>query len=323
MKIGLHCAHEQFSPRDLLALVRQAEECGFQAAMCSDHIAPWSVRQGESGFAWSWLGAALQATAFPFGSLAIPGGWRYHPVVLAQAIATLAQMFPGRLPWVAAGSGEALNEHMVGAYWPPKAERNQRMKVGVEIMRALWRGEMVNLGEGPIRAHNARLWSLPDATPRIMGAALTVETAEWLGGWADGLITVHQPLPRLKNLIAAFHRGGGREKPLILQAHVSWAENHIKARNNAWDQWRSTALGGQAFTEFELPEMFDSASENVRVEDMDSTILVSSDPEKHIGWIGEFRTLGFDEVYIHNSGRNQREFIDMYGDFVLPRVIEG
>src|SRR5918997_5709803 len=139
--IGLHCSHEQIAPSRLLAHVREAEAAGFQAAMSSDHFSPWSERQGESGFAWSFLGAALEATSLPFGVVNAPGQ-RYHPALIAQAVATLAEMYPGRF-WVALGSGEAMNEHITGDRWPPKPERRERLRECVEVIRALLAGEEV------------------------------------------------------------------------------------------------------------------------------------------------------------------------------------
>src|SRR5918998_5338600 len=123
--VGFHASHEQIHPTELLNAVRAAEEAGFTAAMCSDHLSPWSERQGHSAFAWSWLGSALQVTSLPFGGVTAPGQ-RYHPVITAQAIATLGEMFPGRF-WAALGSGEALNEHVTGDAWPPKGERQERL----------------------------------------------------------------------------------------------------------------------------------------------------------------------------------------------------
>src|SRR5215210_5938563 len=131
--IGFHAAHEQIGPRQLLRDVCHAEAVGFSAAMCSDHLAPWSERQGESGNAWVWLGAALQATSLPLGVVTAPGQ-RYHPAVHAQAIATAAEMFPERF-WVALGSGENLNEHVTGQPWPPKAERVERLLECVDVIR--------------------------------------------------------------------------------------------------------------------------------------------------------------------------------------------
>jgi coenzyme F420-dependent glucose-6-phosphate dehydrogenase len=140
-RIGYHASHEQFRPSTLLACVQQAEQAGFEAAMCSDHFHPWNEDQGQSGFAWSWLGSALQATTLTMGTVCAPGQ-RYHPAIIAQAAATLAEMHPDRF-WVALGSGQSLNEHVTGGGWPTKAERNERLLECVEIMRALWRGETV------------------------------------------------------------------------------------------------------------------------------------------------------------------------------------
>lgn len=139
--IGYHCSHEQHPPSRLLEFVRAAESAGFGAAMCSDHLAPWSTSQGQSGFAWSWLGSALQATELDFGTVNAPGQ-RYHPVVIAQAAATLAEMYPGRF-WLALGTGEALNEHVTGDAWPDKAARRVRLRESVDLMRALFAGETV------------------------------------------------------------------------------------------------------------------------------------------------------------------------------------
>src|SRR4029453_6880467 len=129
---GYHASHEQLPPSALLANVRLAEQAGFQAAMCSDHFAPWSRTQGHSGFAWSWLGAAMQATGLPFGGAIAP-----------RAAATLAELFPERF-WVALGSGEALNEHITGTGWPDKQARNDRLLECVEVIRALFAGETVS-----------------------------------------------------------------------------------------------------------------------------------------------------------------------------------
>ena len=135
--IGFHASHEQVSPSELLHAVRAAEAAGFACAMCSDHFSPWSERQGESGFAWSWLGAALQATSLPFGVVNAPGQ-RYHPAVIAQAAATLCELFPGRF-WLALGTGEFSNEHITGEPWPDKRTRNARLAECVAVMRALAR----------------------------------------------------------------------------------------------------------------------------------------------------------------------------------------
>ena len=319
-RIGFHASHEQFSPKELLEHVRLAEQAGFRAAMCSDHFRPWSERQGQSGFAWAWLGAALQATSLPFGVVTVPGGWRYHPAILAQASATLAQMFPGRF-WIAPGSGEALNERVVGRGWPAKEERNARLRDGVDIMRALWAGEEVTRA-GPVPVEKARLYTRPDTPPSVIGAAITPTTAEWLGGWADGMITVNRPPEGLKGVIDAFRRGGGEGKPVYVQVHVSYAESEEEARANAFDQWRSNIFESRVLSELRVPEDFDAAARFVKPEDLDGHVRISADPGRHAAWLRQDLELGVSGVFLHNVGRNQREFIEVFGREVLPEITD-
>ncbi|MGK9052435.1 TIGR03885 family FMN-dependent LLM class oxidoreductase [Neorhizobium petrolearium] len=318
--VGYHASHEQFSPRELLGCVQAAEAAGFEAVMSSDHLTPWSERQGQSGFAWAWLGAALQATqAIPFGIITVPLGWRYHPVVTAQAAATVAEMFPARFPWMAVGSGQAMNEHITGERWPSKRERNERLQAAVGIVRDLWSGKLVSR-EGPIRVDEARIHTLPEALPRLVAGALSPETAEWAAGWADALITINQPRESLQEIVGAFRRGGGEGKPLYLQVHLSYARSDDEARANAFDQWRSNATTAAVSETLRLPEEFDQACVKVRPEDMDRHVRISADPHRHIEWLQADAAMGFEQIYVHNVGRNQREFIDVFGREVLPRL---
>ena len=320
MTIGFHASHEQFAPGELLSLVQAAAAAGFPAAMCSDHFAPWSASQGHSGFAWSWLGAALQATALPFGIVNAPGE-RYHPAIVAQAAATLAEMFPGRF-WLAVGSGEALNEHITGARWPPKPERNARLRECVDIMRALWAGETVT-HHNLVHVNEAKLWTRPPHPPPIFGAALSVETAEFVGGWADGLITINAPAAHLRHMIEAFRRGGGDGKPISLQVHLSYARTDEEARANAYDEWRTPILPGVVNEHLATPEQFEAAARFVRPEDVAEHVRIAADPARHLAWLEEDRALGFEHIYLHNVGRTQREFIEVFGERVLPALGAG
>lgn len=319
-RIGFHASHEQFSPAELLHCVQAAERAGFDAAMSSDHFAPWSERQGQSGFAWSWLGAAMQATRLPFGVIAVPGGWRYHPAVVAQAAATLQQMFPDRLAWIGAGSGEAVNERIVGQGWPAKAVRHARLEAAVEIIRALWAGETVSRLDGPIRIEETRLYCRPARPPRILGAALTEETARWLGRWADGLVTVNRPRATLRRLIDAFREGGGAGKPLCLQVHLSYAESDMAARRNAHGQWRVNALPSAILADLPSVAQLEAAGALVRPEDLEGSVRISADLERHGEWLQEDLAMGFAEIQLHNVGRNQRAFIEAFGERVLPAL---
>jgi probable non-F420 flavinoid oxidoreductase len=316
-RIGWHASHEQIPPSVLLRDVRHAEEAGFQVGMSSDHFSPWSSRQGESGFAWSWLGAALATTGLPFRVVTAPGQ-RYHPAIVAQAIATLAEMFPERL-WVCLGTGEASNEHVTGDRWPPKPVRNARLAECVAVIRALLAGEEVT-HDGLVRVDRARLWTRPAVPPPLLGAAVTEETARWVGGWADGLATIHRRPDRLRRVIEAFREGGGEGKPMVLQAHVSWAPTEEEALLIAHDQWRTNLFGPPVCWDLEMVEHFDEAARHVRPEDLRDGVLVSSDPARHVAWIGEAAALGFDEVNVHHVGQEQGAFIETFGRHVLPAL---
>lgn len=195
MQIGYHASHEQFSPSDLLGYVKQAEQCGFRHVLSSDHFYPWSSEQGQSGFAWSWLGAALQATNATFGVVNAPGQ-RYHPAIIAQACATLGEMFPERF-WVALESGQYLNEHITGEPWPEKVIRDKRLKESALTMFSMWQGKGVSEAT-TFKIENAKLYTRAEQRPKIIGAALSEAKAKFLAPWADGMITVSEKPDRLK-----------------------------------------------------------------------------------------------------------------------------
>jgi coenzyme F420-dependent glucose-6-phosphate dehydrogenase len=317
-RFSYHASHEQFAPGQLLEYVRKAEKAGFDGAFSSDHLQPWSNAQGHSGFAWSWIGAALQATQkLTFSLITVPGGWRYQPVVLAQAIATLAQMFEGRLPWVALGSGQAINERAVGQDWPGKCERNTRLFAGAQIIKRLLAGETVTQ-QGNVSALDARIWSRPEQTPILVGAAVTEETAAWLGSWADGLLTAGHDPEKLAKVVAAFRRGGGQGKPIHLKVGLSWAPAADEALRQAHEQWRFNALAGDVNWELTRPRDFEQATRFVRPEDMHESLFISHAPTAHVERLRALSDLGFDTIVIHNVGRNQTEFIDMFAARVLP-----
>jgi probable non-F420 flavinoid oxidoreductase len=318
--IGYHASHEQHTPSRLLADVQAAEAAGFGAISSSDHLSPWSERQGESGFAWSWLGAAMQRTTVPFGVVNAPGQ-RYHPVIIAQAIATLVDLSPDRL-WVALGSGEASNEHITGDRWPDKPARNERLAECVHVIRTLLAGDEVSL-DGHVRVDRARLWTLPPVMPALVGAALSPETARWCAGWADGLITVHQPPDKLRAVIDAFREGGGAGKPVRVQVKVAWAATQDEALAGAWDQWRTNVFDSALMADIERVVQFEVAATHVRPEDMHTAVLVSDDLGRHAAWLHELADLGIDELFVHHVPRPQDAFIEAFGTHVLPQLAAG
>lgn len=315
-RFGFHASHEQIPPRQLLRDVRRAESVGFATAMCSDHFAPWSRAQGESGFAWSWLGAALSSTDLSYGVVTAPGQ-RYHPAVHAQMMATLAEMFPGRF-WAALGSGQLMNEHVTGEPWPTKRIREERLRECVDVTRALFAGDEVT-HHGLVVADRARLWSRPETPPPLLGAAVTPATAAWAAGWADGLITVNQPLDVLREVVHAFRDNGG-VGPLRLQVHVSWAPTDDEALALAHEQWAAALLGSPVGWELAMPAEFEQVAAHVRPGDLYPAVLVSSDPARHVDWLVELADVGFDDVYVHHVGKDQSGFLDTYGEHVLPTL---
>ena len=316
--IGFHCSHEQWPPSALLRHVQRAAEAGFTAAMCSDHFHPWSDRQGHSGFTWSWLGAALESTPLTFGTVCAPGQ-RYHPAVIAQAAATLAEMYPDRF-WVALGSGEALNEVITGQPWPDKPARNVRLHESAEIMRALWAGETVSR-HGTVVVEGARLYSTPGRPPLVFGAALTTDTARWVAGWADGLITVAGPRDDMRAIVEAFREGGGEGKPMCLQVTLAFADSDERAAAAAYDQWRQCALPSTQLADVRSPAEFDRAAAGVRAEAVLAKVRASSDIMRHVEWLQEDAQFGFDRIYVHNVAREYQDaFIDACGTRLLPAM---
>jgi coenzyme F420-dependent glucose-6-phosphate dehydrogenase len=315
--IGFHASHEQFRPDRLLRLVQAAEAAGFDAGMCSDHWAPWSEEQGESGFAWSWLGAALQATSMPFGVVNAPGQ-RYHPAIIAQAAATLNVMYPDRF-WIAVGSGQLLNEHITGEAWPIKDDRNARLRESADIMRLLWAGETVTHA-GHVTVSEAKLWTRPERPPMLTAAAVTPQTARWAAEWADGLITVVQAAEQLDDVIEAFRSGGGEGKPMYLQVHLAYAPTESEARDAAFAQWHQNTLDNSVMTALAHPSQITAAAQTVTPDDLDDAVRISADPGRHVEWIAEEIERGFDGIFLHEVGPEQERFVEVFGREVLPRL---
>ena len=312
--IGLHHSHEQIAPSVLLEVARTAEAAGFGGGMSSDHFSPWSVRQGESGFAWSWLAAAMATTSLPFGVVNAPGQ-RYHPAIIAQAAATICEMFPRRL-WIALGSGEASNEHITGERWPDKATRNARLRECVDVMRALFAGEEVT-HHGLVHVDRARLWTLPAEPPPLVGAAVSEPTARWLAGWSDGLATIFQARETMERVIGGWRDAGG-EGRLVIQVHVSWAPTDDEALAIAHDQWRTNVFSPPIPWDLDSVEAFDEAARHVRPEDMRGSVLVTSDLGQLSAWLHELLEFEPDELYVHHVGREQGPFIEAFSEHVLP-----
>lgn len=313
--IGFHASHEMYPPSALLRQMQQAERAGFAAGMCSDHLHPWTPSQGHSGYSFAWLGAALQATGFSLGTICCPV-FRYHPAVVAQAAATLAEMSPGRF-WLALGTGQALNEHVTGRPWPDKPERRAMVREAADVMRALWRGETVTR-RGKVRVEEARVYSCPETPPLLLGAATTPETAGWVASWADGLLTVNTDAGTMRRVVEAFRGGGGDGKPMYLQDMVGYDPDEETAWQSAAENWPVAVLDQAQLQNLETPERMAAACGTVRPADLKGKVRVSSDLGRHVAWLRGDLELGFERIFLYTISGSPERFIDAFGDQVLP-----
>jgi len=322
--LGYAAMFEQFTPNDLLRYSKQAEDAGFGAVMASDHFHPWTPSQGQSAFVWSWMGALGATTNLRFGTGVTPPGYRYHPAILAQAATTLEAMFPGRF-YLGLGAGEALNEHIVGNYWPEPVTRLEILTESIEMIQKLFTGKVTKYQGKHVRLESAKLYTLPPQPPPIYVATSGPVNAERTGATCDGIITVGAADEKIKMLLDRFAKGarGAGKNPdqmaRILQLHVSWASSQDAAVEQAVKEWPN---GGMNFPKQDIrnPEDFAAMANLVRAENFKGRVLMSADLDEHRDHIQHFIDLGFNEIYIHNTGRNQEEFIAAYSRAVLPQL---
>ncbi len=296
----------------MLKLVVLAEKCGFDAIHSSDHFHPWSVRQGQSGFTFSWIAAAMQATNLPFSMICTPGQ-RYHPAIAAQAIATICEMFPGRYT-VELGSGEALNEAITGEAWPQKETRNQRLKEAADIIRRLMSGEEVN-HDGVVKVKAAKLYTLPEVRPPLYCAAITEKTSAWAGDWADGLVTISGSHEEIQAKIRAFRKRAGNDKPVAVKYSFSFHPDKQTALEGAYDQWRTNVLSSDKLADFSRPEQFDKAAENITMEEMEKLLPLHTSIEEMMLEVNNLFAMDVNSVVLHNVNRHQEMFVEAFGQW--------
>lgn len=322
--IGYAAALEQFHPNDLLHYCKLAEEHGFKGVMAADHFQPWVPEQGHNAFVYSWMGALGTTTGHTFGPGVTCPSFRFHPSVIAHAAATLAAMFPGRF-WLGLGSGEALNEHVTGGVWPDSLIRMEMMIEATEIIQQLVAGEFKRYRGKHFQMEKVRLYTLPTEPPPVYIGAVGPQTVKWAGRACDGIITPGANHERLKRVLDTFESGAreaGKDptkQKKMLQVHLSWADTYEEALQNAITEWPN---GGMNFPKADIrsPEDFAAMAKLVREEHFQNRVLISTDLEEHLELLQGFASLGFDEIHIHNVGRNQEAFIHAFGEHVIPRI---
>lgn len=323
-KIGYAAMLEQFQPTELLDLCESAEGAGFSAGfMVSEHFHPWTPQQGASAFAWSFMGALGTRTSLPFGTAVTCPGFRYHPAVIAHAAATLGAMFPGRF-WLGLGAGEALNEHVVGGVWPEIGIRSAMMFEAIEVISKLFTGNVVKHNGPHFTLESAKLYTRPEQPVPIYVATAGPINAKKTGKFADGMITVGAADEKIKMLWEKCNEGcreAGKPTgtPKFLQIHVSWAPTDEEAVDNAVREWPN---GGMPFPKQDVknPEDFAAMAKLVKPADFKNRVLMTSDLAAHTAHIQHYVDMGFDEIHLHNVGRNQAEFIEVFGREVLPAL---
>jgi G6PDH family F420-dependent oxidoreductase len=324
--IGYAAMLEQFGPREVVDYSADAEAHGFSGVMAADHFQPWVPQQGNAAFVWNVMTAIGERTKGDVGPGVTCPSFRMHPAIVAQASATLAAMYPGR-HWLGLGSGEALNEHIVAGYWPETPERINRMFEAIEIIKKLFgsRDKDVKHDGRFFKLESTRLWTMPDQPPPIYIATAGPVTAKKTGQYAEGLITVGAPESKLELIRQKCEEGcrdAGKDPDAfkyILQLHLSWAPTDDEALRNAMTEWPN---GGMKFPKQDIrsPLDLEQMAKLVRPEDFEGRMLISSDLEQHRAQIQKFLDIGFDQIYLHNVGRNQTAWIEAFGREVLPKL---
>jgi coenzyme F420-dependent glucose-6-phosphate dehydrogenase len=314
IEFGYALSSEEHRPKALVEYAQRAESAGFDFALISDHYHPWLDVQGQSCNVWPVLGAIAGATS----TLRVGTGVtcpiiRTHPAIIAHAAATAADLMPGRF-FLGVGTGEALNEHIVGEHWPPIDIRQDMLRESVEIMRELWRGEQIDYRGEYFIVDNARIYTLPDQPPEIYMAASGEDAAKIAGEIADGLISTG---PDAK-LVEAF--GGSNGRPRYGQTAVCWAPTEREGLETAFKYWPTSAVSGMFKAELPLPAHFKEAITTVREEDVAEQITCGPDVEKHVKALRKYIDAGYDHVYVHQIGPEQDGFFDFYEREVLPAL---
>ncbi|HEU4322712.1 MAG TPA: TIGR03557 family F420-dependent LLM class oxidoreductase [Roseiflexaceae bacterium] len=315
-QIGYAMSSEEHTPNDLVRHARRAEEIGFSFALISDHFHPWVDRQGHSPFVWSVLGGiALATQRLRVGTGVTCPTIRIHPAIVAQAAATVAAMMPGRF-FLGVGTGENLNEHVLGDRWPPHDQRLAMLDEAVGVMRLLWQGGSQTHRGQFYTVENARLYTLPPEPPPVMVAASGPKAAEAAGRIGDGLINTAPDA----EVVQTFQQAGGAGKPRYAQVTVCWASSEAEARRTAHEIWPNAGLKGELSQELPTPAHFEQAAKLVTEEALAQEVVCGPDAERHVAEIQKYLDAGYDHVYVHQIGPDQEGFFECYRRHVLPRL---
>jgi G6PDH family F420-dependent oxidoreductase len=316
VRFGYFLSSEEHSPDALVQQARLAEQAGFEGLWISDHFHPWLEEQGESGFVWSVIGAISQVCELPITTAVTCPTVRIHPAIVAQAAATSQILTGGRFR-LGVGSGEALNEHILGDRWPSADERLEMLEESIEVIRKLFTGEQVTHRGRHYTVETARLYSLPDQAPPILVSGFGEKAVRLAGRVGDGFVSVQPEADHVR----LFKEAGGDGRLTQGGLKVCWGADEDKARETAYRLWRNEGIPGEAAQLLPLPRHFEQLSELV-TPDMLSHAC-GPDVDTHVQAIRPYIEAGFDEIYISQIGPEQEGFFRFYAEEVLPRLREG
>jgi G6PDH family F420-dependent oxidoreductase len=313
MRFGYFLSCEEYTPEQLVEQAVAAEQAGFDALWISDHFHPWNDEQGQSPFVWSVIGALSQACSLPVTTAVTCPTVRTHPVVIAQAAATSARMLHGRFT-LGVGTGEALNEHILGGPWPSLDVRLEMLEEAVDLIRELWSGEVVTRAGKHYQVDTARIYTLPDEPPPIYVSAFGPKALDSAARIGDGFInTTDDP-----ETVAAFKEKSGG-KPAQGGVKVAWAATEHEGVGHAHRLWSNAGLPGELAQVLPSPKHFEQASQLVTQDMVKEAFVCGNDPQAHLDMIDQYAKAGFDEIYVANTGPNYQGLFDLYAEHVLPK----
>lgn len=315
MKIGYFLSCEEFTPAELLEQARGAERAGFEALWISDHYHPWVDAQGQSPFVWSMIGALSQVCRLPVTTAVTCPTVRIHPAVLAQAAATSAVLHSGRFV-LGVGSGEALNEHILGDAWPQADVRLEMLEEAVAVIRELWRGGFVNHHGRHYTVEHARIYTLPGSPPKVYVSGFGPKAVDLAARIGDGYVST---IPDAE-LVRRFRDGGGGDKPCQAGFKAAYADSEEEGMGIAYERWPNSGVPGELSQVLPSPRHFEQAAQLVKPEMMKESFVCGNSAEAHLEMIDQYATAGFDEVYVANTGPNSAGLFDLYQREVLPRL---
>jgi G6PDH family F420-dependent oxidoreductase len=313
-EIGLFLSSEEHAPKELVAQAQQGEAAGFRSVFISDHFHPWIDEQGESPFVWSVIGAISSTTELKVTTGVTCPILRIHPVIIAQAAATSSLLLDGRFV-LGVGTGEALNEHILGDRWPPIATRLQMLEESVAIMRMLWQGEMTTHQGDYYTVQNARIYSCPTTPPPVVVSAFGPAALHVAARIGNGLVTTKPDAA-----MVAIYRAQGGTGPAIAAMKVCWDTDEDRARKQAYKLWPTEGVPGQLSQELSMPAYFEQAASIVTEEMVADAVPCGPDPERHAQAISAYLEAGFDELYINQIGPNQAGFIEFFEKEIRHRL---